>query len=88
MFTAELAAWSSRIPRQVQCILTDLSTNGTFVNRRCIGRGQSAVLTSGDEVHLLVCSLALLGTARYAQTLKVDFLNPLTPKYSPQNPKG
>jgi hypothetical protein len=37
----------------VQCILTDFSTNGTFVNRRCIGRGQSAVLTSGDEVVVL-----------------------------------
>jgi hypothetical protein len=37
----------------VQCILTDFSTNGTFVNRRCVGRGQSAVLTSGDEVVVL-----------------------------------
>jgi hypothetical protein len=37
----------------VQCILTDFSTNGTFVNRRCIGKGQSAVLTSGDEVVVL-----------------------------------
>jgi hypothetical protein len=38
----------------VQCILTDLSTNGTYVNRRKVGRGKQVVLRSGDEVSVLI----------------------------------
>lgn len=51
----------------VRCVLTDWSTNGTFVNHKKVGRGRSWTLQSGDEV-------AVLSTDRVGRSEAIEFL--------------
>lgn len=57
-----LSGTHCRIERHLfsgKVVLVDLSTNGTYLNMKEIGKGQKVELSMGDHIHLLIESEAV-----------------------------